>query len=924
MTDTQFYDVLNRCMPEYTPVEKIGAGSFGSVFKCERDGIYYAIKIIPVPANDDELQMLLARSEAEEVQAYLKEKVENYRREIKLMSELKGNRNIVNIEDYKVIEAENSLGFYIVIRMELLTSLTSYTAKHTLTRDEIIQLGIDICDALTICEKHNVIHRDIKPENIMMHNDGAFKLGDFGVAKQLSKTTVGTVAGTEGFMAPEVSKGLEYNHTADIYSLGILLYYFLNNKKMPYVSPDNKSIIAEQEAIMKRMNTDEILPFPPNTDENLSKIVVKACMFNKECRYQSAEEMQMDLIMVLHGKNVNIDLSAEAGIMVNPNGGTQGGTVSGPFTGSMIGPKPPKGGKSTSSQPTTEIEPPKKKKKTGIIIGVVAAVVVLAAGGIGIAYMSDQPTTYVDEQGNTVQTLTRSEMEDAYTLGVQYYEQGNYENAIAELNKVTKKSGKYEEAQSTMVAAMTAYKDGLIEKSDAYCNNGDFEMALSLLETGTALLGENTDLLAQQQNVLNKLKLDHINKSTEAEQSGDYATAFSYVQTALAFLPDDIELEGLYSRLEAMTTMATALQDAENYAAMEDYAKLFSSLEDAMEDVRDSTTASSKIKLAYDEYKKNFLNDIEAQIKNPTTVDEYSCAIDALNVAVEIFPDEYELKRKQESLKLMKVALDAIIKADDYRAGNDYVKMFSTLIEAQATVRSDEDAYSKITTEYNTQKDNYIQALLFDIGEPESVSEYENAISLLTSANIALPDDNQIKNLLADYSSSKPIAMFSQSFVSAQCDYKNGGRTKSINNESTFFTTNTNISVKDNFDNSYTNASFIAINGDFNNGSQRTSVKYDCENYTSLTGIAALSEDSKSHISNCIFRIYGETESGAEIVLFENSFANGTRPQNVDIDISDYVLLTIQLFSHKSGNVNKIDNYDCTVKILLSDFTLSK
>ena len=162
------------------------------------------------------------------------------------MSELKGNRSIVNIEDYQVVESDDGLRFYIVIRMELLTSLTSYSSKNTLSQNDIIRMGIDICDALIICEKHSVVHRDIKPENIMIHSDGAFKLGDFGVAKQLSKTTVSTIAGTEGFMAPEISKGQEYSHTADIYSLGILLYYYLNNKKMPFVAPDNKSIIAEQ------------------------------------------------------------------------------------------------------------------------------------------------------------------------------------------------------------------------------------------------------------------------------------------------------------------------------------------------------------------------------------------------------------------------------------------------------------------------------------------------------------------------------------------------------------------------------------------------------------------------------------------------------------------------------------------------------
>ena len=184
MTKEQCQAILRQCMPEYRLLERIGVGSYGSVFKCERDGSYYAIKIISIPPNDNELQILLARldNNKDRVRQYLQTKAENYQREIMLMIELKGNRNIVNIEDYKILSDENGLNYYIVIRMELLSSLANITAGRTLTRDEVIALGLDMCDALALCEKYNIVHRDIKPENILIHKDGAYKLGDFGVA----------------------------------------------------------------------------------------------------------------------------------------------------------------------------------------------------------------------------------------------------------------------------------------------------------------------------------------------------------------------------------------------------------------------------------------------------------------------------------------------------------------------------------------------------------------------------------------------------------------------------------------------------------------------------------------------------------------------------------------------------------------------
>jgi len=397
MTQEQCQAILRQCMPEYRLVERIGVGSYSSVYKCERDGTYYAIKIIPVPANDHELQILLARLDSNEDKArqYLQSKVENYRHEIMLMIELKGNRNIVNIEDYKILSNENGLTYYIVIRMELLASLVNTTAGRTLTRDEVVALGLDLCDALTLCEKYNIVHRDIKPENILIHKDGAYKLGDFGVAKQLAKTAMGTIAGTEGFMAPEVYKGQEYNQTADIYSLGIVLYYFLNNKKLPYVAPNDFDFSSAEKATIRRMNSAEALPPLQNVDEALMGIIQKACMYHKEERYQSAAEMRADLI------KLNIEVvqipsisatTSETGYNPYMPPGTKYGTVSdNPFSRSMYDENPRNHSENLHEVSTEDFSPPPKNKKMGKILSWVAMVLlVLTVGIIGILWVNGQ------------------------------------------------------------------------------------------------------------------------------------------------------------------------------------------------------------------------------------------------------------------------------------------------------------------------------------------------------------------------------------------------------------------------------------------------------------------------------------------------------------------------------------------------------
>ena len=88
------------------------------------------------------------------------------------MSELKGHTNIVTYEDHRVIPHEDHIGWDILIRMELLTSLLDYSEEHEITEQTVIKLGTDILTELEVCQKYHVVHRDIKPENIFVSATG--------------------------------------------------------------------------------------------------------------------------------------------------------------------------------------------------------------------------------------------------------------------------------------------------------------------------------------------------------------------------------------------------------------------------------------------------------------------------------------------------------------------------------------------------------------------------------------------------------------------------------------------------------------------------------------------------------------------------------------------------------------------------------
>ena len=219
----------------------IGKGSFGKVFEITRDelGTTYraALKIITIPQDEDDIRNRMTYdSDVSSVKSYYDGVLRDIVSENEIMSQLKGNTNIVSYEDHKIIPHEDGIGYDILIRMELLTPLLDRMAQGRLSEEEIVRLGMDMCTALGICHRKNIIHRDIKPQNIFITDNGNYKLGDFGIARTMEKTMGGmSRKGTYRYMAPEVFRGDEYDQTVDIYSLGIVLYTLLNENRGPFL-----------------------------------------------------------------------------------------------------------------------------------------------------------------------------------------------------------------------------------------------------------------------------------------------------------------------------------------------------------------------------------------------------------------------------------------------------------------------------------------------------------------------------------------------------------------------------------------------------------------------------------------------------------------------------------------------------------------
>ncbi len=294
---------INQVWPEWNEDCVLGEGSFGKVYRAKRveygRTFYSAIKVLTVPKNQQEIKF--ARSQGmndEAIYNYFRGLVDNLLNEITLMDNLKGAKNIVGIEDYKIIEREGEIGWDIFIRMELLTPFDSFISNPEFSQKDVIRLGVDICTALEVCEQNYVVHRDIKPDNIFISRFGEYKLGDFGIARKLEATQANlSRKGTLNYMAPEVYKSEEYGPNVDIYSLGLVLYTLLNNNRVAFLPPYPQPISYKdnEEALTKRLSGVPLTP-PCNAGASLGAAILKACSYRAHDRYQTATEFKNALI----------------------------------------------------------------------------------------------------------------------------------------------------------------------------------------------------------------------------------------------------------------------------------------------------------------------------------------------------------------------------------------------------------------------------------------------------------------------------------------------------------------------------------------------------------------------------------------------------------------------------------------------------
>ena len=561
----QFEDID---FPGWEVIRKIGEGSFGGVYEIHRtlpSGRVEkcALKKLAVPKDNGEIQELISQAfSMESITAHYKNQMGELVNEYSLTQELNSCKNVVGCYDVRFIQHDDGIGWDIYIRMELLNPLRqALSAEYQ--EDTVLRLGLDMCNALLACQEHSIIHRDIKPENILVSDRGEFKLGDFGIAKVSERTGTGTMTGTTGYMAPEVANRQHYGAQADIYSLGMVLYWMMNQRTLPFLPypPAIPSAIQRQEAANRRL-AGEAFPPPVNGSRELKAIVMKACAYSTAERYQSVQELHQALSactqppLIYPQERTVLDIP-------HPDEPTQDSTT-GAFEGIQSKNALPKLPRPVAS-PNRGRENTPRKKKSFKWLWIPVCLLLIGSGVFGIKQvMNTSPTSKYRAAQELLDAKNYSSAAKAFEALGDYSDSSEKAQEARQMQEQEKKEQSYQSAQKLLDAKNYSSAAKAFEALGDYSDSSEKAQEARKMQEQ-----EKKEQSYQSAQKLLDAK-DYSGAAKAFEALGDYSDSAEKAQEAHQ-MQEQEEKEQSYQAAQALLDAKDYSAAAEAFAALGDY-----------------------------------------------------------------------------------------------------------------------------------------------------------------------------------------------------------------------------------------------------------------------------------------------------------------------------------------------------------------
>ena len=254
-------------------------------------GNKYIIKIISVPSSPSRIDALLltgAIQSREEAQQYFEDRTKALVQEIEILQSLARQEGYLPYNGYQVVPMEDSVGYDIYIMTPYRRSLLRQFTKQPLTQLDAVNLGLDICSALTACRRSGYVFINLKPSNIYISENGEYKISDLGFLN-LNALKYASIPDhyIGDYTAPEIADAFSSpNETMDVYALGRILYEIFNGGSLP-----------------DRMTAS--IDAPAYADDELAQIILKACDPNPENRWEDPVQMGQMLISYMQKNGVS-------------------------------------------------------------------------------------------------------------------------------------------------------------------------------------------------------------------------------------------------------------------------------------------------------------------------------------------------------------------------------------------------------------------------------------------------------------------------------------------------------------------------------------------------------------------------------------------------------------------------------------------